>query len=96
MNASRILAIAAAVLGVVLLAALALRGGVDMAGVTRGAYSDTASIVFMLGALMLVGGGAVAAFAREGWKALRYIAVWIGIGGLIALLYMLLYGDQPR
>lgn len=86
---TRVLIIAAIGLGVILMIVALVNGGGS--SVNDAADSTPARLAYMLAALTLVGGGAVATFRREGVKALRYVAVWIGIGGLIALLYMVLY-----
>lgn len=39
---------------------------------------------------LLVSGGLVAGFRMEGRAMLRYALIWLGIGGAIALLYVVL------
>jgi len=49
--------------------------------------TDWGRIVYLMALLAFVGAGMGAAFARNPGKSLRYIGIWLAIGGATALLY---------
>jgi hypothetical protein len=52
---------------------------------------DSSRVAYLLVYALVISGSLWASLRNQGWTALRYLAIWLVIGGLIALLYMALY-----
>jgi hypothetical protein len=85
MNGRRGLIWLAIGLAVILVIVLAVRGVGDAAPTGR---VDTQQLVYLLLVGLLVSGSAWAALRNNTAQALKYLAVWGLIGGLIALVYL--------
>lgn len=49
---------------------------------------DSAQLVYLLVYALAISGTLWASLRNQKWKALRYAVIWVAIGGLIALLYL--------
>ncbi|MBI1360475.1 MAG: hypothetical protein GC155_09375 [Alphaproteobacteria bacterium] len=49
---------------------------------------DSARLVYLLVYALAISGTLWVSLRNQGWKALRYVVIWLAIGGLIALLYL--------
>jgi hypothetical protein len=53
--------------------------------------NDSARVAYLLVYALVISGTVWASLRKQGWTALRYVAIWLAVGGLIALLYLALY-----
>jgi hypothetical protein len=52
---------------------------------------DSAQIAYLLVYALVISGTLWASLRNQGWTALRYVVIWLAVGGLIALIYLALY-----
>lgn len=81
---SRILTAAALILATLILIAFLTNGSFQS---RDGRDVSIVSISLMCGYLLLVSGGIYGAFKTNAAQMLKYVIVWAGIAGLIALVY---------
>ncbi len=81
---TRILTFAIIILATLILVAFLTGGSFES---RTGESISITRISLLCGYLILVSGGMYAAFKSNAGQMLKYAAVWIAIGGLIALLY---------
>jgi len=89
MRGGQILAFSAIGLTILLVVVMIAKNG---AGAPTAGQLQVSRTVYLLLYALLISGSLWAAFRREGgWRLLRYALIWLAIGGIAVLAYMVMH-----